>query len=109
MVERVQEFSKKFKLEVSGAGVGAFFWAIAALTDVLAVDWTAASPSLVLYWIFVFLASSLAGAAYGFFVTFLFRYIWYRTPFIAFFISLPAAIFFVAGALIIVKFRPGGF
>ena len=109
MVTRVQEFSKRFKLEVYGAGVGAFFWAIVALSDIAAVDWKEGTQLLALYWVFVFLASSLAGAAYGFLATFLFRYMWYRTPFLAFFIALPTAIFYVAGALIIVKFRPGGF
>jgi hypothetical protein len=109
MKTRVQEFSKRYPLEVSGAGVGAFFWALAALSDVITVDFTAGSALLPLYWLFVVVASTLAGAAFGFILTALTRYIWYRTPFIALFILLPAALFYVAGALVIVKFRPGGF
>ncbi len=109
MVTRVQEFSKRFKLEVSGAAVGAFFWAIAAISDIVVVDFKDASLSLIAYWVFVFVASVIAGAAYGFFLTALTRYNWYRSKFIALFILLPAMLFYVAGALIIVKFRPGGF
>ena len=109
MVTRVQEFSKRFKLEVSGAGFGAFFWAIAALSDLLVVDFKDADAGLILYWAFVFVAATLAGGLYGFLLTGLTRYIWYRSKFVALFILLPAALFYVAGALIVVKLRPGGF
>jgi hypothetical protein len=109
MVTRIQKFSKRFQLEVTGAGLGAFFWAVAAISDLIVVDFSGGSPLLALYWAFVFVASTIAGGLYGFILTALTRYIWYRSKFVALFILLPASLFYVAGALIIVKFRPGGF
>jgi hypothetical protein len=109
MVTRVLEFGKRYKLEVSGAALGAFFWALAAVSDLLVVDFANGSPYLGLFWGLGVVAAAVAGALYGFFVTAVARFIWYRTPFITVFVLLPGALVYVAGALLIIKFRPGGF
>lgn len=109
MISRVQQFASRFKVEVSVAAVAALIWALVVVLDVSSVDFSRHELAQRIEWTLGFIAAAVAGGIYGFGIVFATRYIWARSKPVVFFILVPGAIFYVALALVIYKFRPGGF
>ncbi len=109
MMSRVQKFAVRFKTEVSVAAVAAAIWALVVVLDVSSVDFSRHALAQGLEWTLGFIAAALLGGLYGFAIVVATRYVWARSKPVIFFILVPGALFYAAGALVIFKFRPGGF